>query len=413
VRKRRPLAVRVLLGEAVKAIIRHKGRSSLAALGITIGIAAVVWVVAIGRAGSARAEDQLRELGDNLVWVEAGARSVNGLRTGTHGTNTLTIEDDEAIRAQVPLIRSVSPNVDGSVLLVNGDRNWTSRYRGVTSEYLEIKRWRIAEGAPFTDDAVLHAANVCLIGETVRTRLFGSDPAVGQIVRIGVAPFEVVGVLGHKGQSANGQDQDDTVMMPYTTVQKKLRPKGVTWLDDIMCSATRPEDVDPAIDQIVLLLRQRHHIGPDDADDFNIRRPEEVIKAQLETSETFSLLLVSVASVALLVGGVGVMNVMLASVAERTREIGVRLAVGATEVAVQAQFLIEAVVLSLFGGASGMAVSVAGSFAIERALGWQIVIPIQAFFLALGFSVGVGVVFGFYPAWRAAQLDPIDALRRE
>jgi putative ABC transport system permease protein len=397
----------------VKAIIRHKGRSSLAALGIAIGIAAVVWVVAIGRAGSARAEDQLRELGDNLVWVEAGARSVNGLRTGTHGTNTLTMEDDEAIRAQVPSIKSVSPNVDGSVLLVNGDRNWTSRYRGVTPEYLAIKRWRIAEGAPFTDDAVLHAANVCLIGETVRARLFGNDPAVGEIVRIGVAPFEVVGVLGHKGQSANGQDQDDTVMMPYSTVQKKLRPKGVTWLDDIMCSANRPEDVNAAIDEIIALLRQRHHIGPDDPDDFNIRRPEEVIKAQLETSETFSLLLVSVASVALLVGGVGVMNVMLASVAERTREIGVRLAVGATEVAVQAQFLIEAIVLSLFGGVSGMAVSVAGSFAIERTLGWPIVIPLQAFFLALGFSVGVGVVFGFYPAWRAAQLDPIEALRRE
>ena len=412
-RKRRRLAVPVLFGEAVKAIIRHKGRSSLAALGITIGIAAVVWVVAIGRAGSARAEDQLRELGDNLVWVEAGARSINGLRTGTHGTNTLTMDDDEAIRTQIPLLKSVSPNVDGSLLLVNGDRNWTSRYRGVTPEYLEIKRWRVAEGAPFTDDAVLHGANVCLIGETVRDRLFGADPAVGQIVRIGVAPFEVVGVLGHKGQSANGQDQDDTVMMPYTTVQKNLRPRGVTWLDDIMCSATAPENVDPAIDQIVFLLRQRHHIGPDDADDFNIRRPEEVIKAQLETSETFSLLLVSVASVALLVGGVGVMNVMLASVAERTREIGVRLAVGATELAVQAQFLIEAVVLSLFGGLSGMAVSVAGSFAIERALKWQIVIPAQAFFLAIGFSVGVGVVFGFYPAWRAAQLDPIDALRRE
>lgn len=412
-RTRRPFAVGVLLGEAVKAIVRHKGRSSLAALGITIGIAAVVWVVAIGRAGSARAEEQLRELGDNLVWVEAGSRSVNGLRTGTHGTNTLTMEDDEAIRAQIPLIKSVSPNVDGSVLLVRGDRNWTSRYRGVTPEYLEIKRWRIAEGAPFTDDAVLHAANVCLIGETVRNRLFGNEPAVGEIVRIGVAPFEVVGVLAHKGQSANGQDQDDTVMMPYTTVQKKLRVRGVTWLDDIMCSATAPEDVDPAIAQIVELLRQRHHIGPDDEDDFNIRRPEEVIKAQLQTSETFSLLLVSVASVALLVGGVGVMNVMLASVAERTREIGVRLAVGATELAVQVQFLIEAVVLSLFGGLSGMAVSIGGSFAIERALGWQLVIPVQAFFLALGFSVGVGVVFGFYPAWRAAQLDPIDALRRE
>jgi putative ABC transport system permease protein len=411
--KRRTLAIGVLLGEAVRAVARQRGRSALTALGIAIGIAAVVWVVAIGHAGSARAEDQLRELGDNLVWVEAGSRNVNGVRSGTHGMSTLTMGDDEAIREQVPFIKSVSPNLDGSLLLAHGDRNWTSHYRGVTPEYLDIKRWRLAEGERFTEDAVLHAANVCLIGETVRERLFGTEQAVGEVVRIGVQPFEVVGVLARKGQSGSGQDQDDTVMMPYSTVQKKLRPRGVTWLDDIMCSASLPQDVAPAVDQIVELLRQRHHIGPGDEDDFNIRRPEEVIKAQLETSETFSLLLVSVASVALLVGGVGVMNVMLASVAERTREIGVRLAVGATEGVVQAQFLIEAVVLSLFGGLAGVAVSIGGSFAIERVLGWPIVIPMQAFLLAIGFSIGVGVVFGFYPAWRAARLDPIDALRRE
>jgi putative ABC transport system permease protein len=413
VQKRRAMAVSVLVGEAVKAVLRHKGRSALTMVGIAIGIAAVVWVVAIGRAGSARTEEQLRELGDNLVWVEAGSRNINGLRTGSHGANTLTVEDGEAIRDQVPLVRRMSPNIDGTLLLVHGDRNWSSRYRGVTAEYLDIKRWKIAEGSTFSEDSVLHATNVCLIGETVREQLFGADTAIGEIVRIGVEPFEIVGVLGRKGQSSDGRDQDDTVMMPYTTVQKKLRPRGLTWLDDVLCSASSPRDVDPAIDEVVALLRQRHHIGAEDEDDFNIRRPQEVIKAQLQTDETFSLLLVSVASVALLVGGVGVMNMMLASVAERTREIGVRLAVGATQEAIQAQFLIEAVVLSSLGGLTGVGLSVAGAFAIERILSWPLAIPLQAFLLAVGFSVGVGVLFGFYPAWRAARLDPMDALRRD
>jgi putative ABC transport system permease protein len=413
VQKRRAVAGSVLVSEAVKAVLRHKGRSALTMVGIAIGIAAVVWVVALGRAGSLRTEEQLRELGDNLVWVEAGSRNINGLRTGSHGTNTLTVEDGEAIRDQVPLIRRMSPNVDGTLLLVHGDRNWSSRYRGVTADYLDIKRWRLAEGAVFSEDAVVHGANVCLIGQTVRDQLFGEGAAVGEIVRIGVEPFEVVGVLARKGQSSDGRDQDDTVMMPYTTVQMKLRPRSLTWLDDVLCSATSPADVDPAIEQVVALLRQRHHIGAEDEDDFNIRRPEEVIKAQLQTEETFSLLLVSVASVALLVGGVGVMNMMLASVAERTREIGVRLAVGATQEAIQTQFLLEAVVLSSLGGLVGIGFSVVGAFALERVLSWPLAIPLQAFLLAVSFSAGVGVVFGFYPAWRASRLDPMDALRRD
>jgi putative ABC transport system permease protein len=413
VEKRRSVALGVLLGQAVKAIVRHKGRSALSALGIAIGIAAVVWVVAIGREGSARAEAQLHDLGDNLVWIEAGSRNVAGVRTGTRGTNTLTLGDDETIRAEVSLLKAVSPNIDGQVLMVHGDQNWTTQYRGVSPEYLDIKRWRIADGACFSDDAVTHASNVCIIGQTVREKLFGSEPAVGGMVRIGAVPFEVVGVLAPKGQSAQGRDQDDTVIMPYTTAQRRLRPVGVTWLDDILCSAFSAESVAPAVVQIQQILRERHHIGVDQEDDFNIRKPEEVIKAQLETSETFAFLLVSIASVALVVGGVGVMNVMLASVAERTREIGVRLAVGARKGAVQGQFLTEAVVLSLFGGLAGVAIAIGGAFGIERVLMWHLVIPVEALALALTFSIAVGVVFGFYPAWRAAQLDPIEALRGE
>jgi putative ABC transport system permease protein len=278
---------------------------------------------------------------------------------------------------------------------------------------LPIKRWQIASGASFTDDDVERASNVCLIGETVRDKLFGTEDPVGQVVRLGTQAFEVVGVLAPKGQSGTGQDQDDTLMLPYTTAQKKLRGPGVTWLDDILCSAITPEDVPPAAAQITELMRQRHHIDPDAEDDFNIRHPEEVIKAQMEQSETFATLLISIASVSLLVGGIGIMNVMFATVTERTREIGVRLAIGASEGAVQLQFLMEAVLLCLFGGGCGVAASEAGASLIGRALGWTLSIPMQAILLAVAFSVVVGVVFGFVPARRAARLDPIAALRDE
>ena len=407
------MIVTVLIGEAVRSVFRHRARSTLSALGIAIGVAAVVWVVAIGKAGSARAEEQLQALGDNLVWVEAGSRTVNGLRSGSHSASTLTLEDEEAIRTEIPFIRSASPQVDGSVLAVYGDRNWSSRYRGVAPEYLPIKRWVIERGSVFSDDAVSHATNVCVIGQTVRAQLFGEEDPIGHVIRLGAQPFEVVGLLAAKGQSATGQDQDDTIMLPHTTAQKKLRGGGIAFLDDILCSAVSPEAVGPASEAITDLMRERHRLGPDQEDDFNIRHPEEVVNAQLEASRTFSLLLISIASVALLVGGIGVMNVMLASVVERTREIGVRLSVGASTAAVQGQFLIEAVVLAMFGGLLGVLLSVVGSFAIGRSLGWVVSIPLEAVALAVGFSAIVGVFFGFYPAWKAARLDPIEALRRD
>ncbi len=406
-------ALAILLGgESLRAVARHKMRSALTAVGITIGIAAVVLVVAVGRAGALKAEQQLQSLGDNLVWVEAGSRTVTGLRTGSRGTNTLTLDDGEAIEREVPLVKSVSPNIDGRVLVAYERNNWTTGYRGVYPSYVDIRRWTISEGAPFTREQDRTADNVVLIGHTVRQRLFGEERAVGELVRVAGQPFTVIGVLAPKGQNANGYDQDDTVMMPFATAQKKIRGKGVTWLDDILCSAVSPEAVAPAIDQITLLLRQRHQVVGDD-DDFNIRRPEEVIKAQLQTNQTFSLLLLTIASVSMLVGGIGIMNVMLASVAERTKEIGIRLAVGASEGAVQLQFLAEAVALSLFGGVLGVAASVGGAYGFERFLGWPMPIPGRALVLALAVSIGLGIVFGFYPAWRASRLDPIQALHRE
>jgi putative ABC transport system permease protein len=398
---------------AFRSLYRNKMRSALSAIGIAVGIAAVVCVVAIGSAGSHQAEQQLENLGDNLVWIEAGSRNVNGVRSGSHGMTSLNMEDVEAIRSQIPLIKSVSPNVDGSVGIIAGDKNWTTRYRGVTPEYFDIKRWPVADGTPFTDSEVLHSANVCLLGQTARKELFGADEAVGRHVRINQMIFTVVGVLSVKGQTATGQDQDDAVIMPYTTVQRKLRGQGFTWLDDIFCSAVSREAAEPAIDRITALLRQRHHIQPGEPDDFNIRHPDETIKALIAAKQTLQIFLISVASIALLVGGIGIMNVMLATVAERTREIGIRLSVGATTRDIQVQFLAEAVMLGLFGGLVGVLAGVAASYILGYSFGWAMSIPPEALIVAPLFAIGVGVSSGFYPAWKASQLDPITALRLE
>jgi putative ABC transport system permease protein len=399
--------------EAIRALSRNKMRSALSAIGITIGIAAVVCVVAIGTAGSKVAEDQLQNLGDNLVWVEAGSRNVNGVRTGSYGMTSLTMEDAEAILAEVPFIKSISPQVDGNVLIASGKLNWTTRYRGVTPEFMQIRRWQLSEGESLTKKHIDHAANVVVIGQTVRRQLFGEDEAVGKRARINKQIYRVIGVLAPKGQSATGQDQDDTILMPYTTAQKRLRGKGCSWVNDILCSATSRDDVKPAVDRIKELLRERHHIRQGTPDDFNIRRPEAVINAQIAASHTIELFLASVASISLLVGGIGIMNVMLVSVTERTREIGLRMAVGAKTGAIQMQFLGEAVILSMVGGLLGVFIGVAASFILEYTLEWPVFIPLQALIVAPLFAIGVGIFFGFYPAWRAARLDPIVALRHE
>jgi putative ABC transport system permease protein len=383
----------------------------LTVLGITIGIGAVICVVAIGKAGQAQVERQLANLGDNFVWIEAGGRAVNGRRTGSHSTKTLTVADALAIRQQIPLIKLVSPNVDGSVQVVYGDQNWYTGYRGVSPEYFAIKRWDVAQGAVFTADDVDRAAGVCVIGRTVQRQLFGAADPVGKVIRVGSMPCRVVATLQPKGLSLSGQDQDDTVLMPYTTVMKKI--KGVSWLDDILASAVSQSVVKLAGQQAAALLRDRHHLLPEEGDDFNIRNPEDVIQAQLEASRTLSILLVAIASISLIVGGIGIMNVMLVSVTERTREIGVRVSVGATEEAIQLQFLGESVMLSLLGGAAGVVLGVAGSVFVGRGLGWPMQVSVEGVILAAAFSVAVGVFFGYYPARKASLLDPIEALRYE
>ena len=400
-----------LLQSALVALLRNKMRSVLTVLGITIGISAVICVVAIGKAGQAQVEQQLNNLGDNFVWIEAGGRAVNGVRTGTHGTKTLTYADAVAIKNQISLIKSVSPNVDGPVQIIYGNQNWFTGFRGVSPEYFDIKRWYVDQGAAFSQDDVDRAADVCAIGRTVRDQLFGAEDPIGKVIRVKSLPCKVVATLHPKGLSVSGQDQDDTILMPYTTGQKKI--KGADWLDDILCSAVSQAAVKVAGQEAAAVLRDRHHLRPEEEDDFNIRNPEDIIQAQLEASRTLSILLIAIASISLIVGGIGIMNVMLVSVTERTREIGVRVAVGATEEAIQLQFLGESVMLSLVGGAAGVLFGVVGSYLVGQTLRWPVQLSIESVLIAAVFSIAVGVFFGYYPARKASLLDPIEALRYE
>jgi putative ABC transport system permease protein len=400
-----------LLKVALRALARNKMRSLLTMLGIIIGVGAVICSVAIGEGASNQIQEQIRSIGDNMVWIEAGGRQVNGIRTGTRGTKTLTIGDVRAIRDLVPLVYNVSPNVDDHVQVIYAGQNWMTGFRGVSPEYMPVRRWRIARGSFFLPSDVEHAANVCLLGQTVVDQLFGTEDPIGKTIRVKNMPCQVVGVLAAKGLSAFGQDQDDTIIMPYTTAQKKIL--GYDWLDDILCSASSREVTAPAEKQITALLRERHRLRPDEPDDFNIRHPADIAQAGADSQRVMTLLLASIASISLVVGGIGIMNIMLVSVTERTREIGIRLAVGATEADVQLQFLGEATVLSVFGGCLGLLAGLAGTRIIASTLEWPTLVPFQAAVIAVVFSAGVGVFFGYYPAYKAAHLDPIEALRFE
>ena len=376
-----------------------------------MGVGAFICVVAIGNAGSSSIEKQLQSLGDNFVWIEAGSRARNGVRFGARGDRTLILADATAIAEQVPLIKSMSPNADGSLQVVYEGENWATRFRGVTPAFLQIRRWNVRLGAFFTDADVDAAAPVCVLGQTVVDNLFGSEDPIGKTVRVKSMPCKVVGVFQAKGFSATGQDQDDFVVMPFTTVQKRIT--GTFWLDDIFCSAVSREAMPEATKQIIALLRERHHLNPGEDDDFNVRRPEDVVQAQLATSRIMTILLASVASLSLLVGGIGIMNIMLVSVSQRTREIGLRLAVGATESDVQLQFLSEAIALSLLGGLLGLGAGFLSSAVVENLFQMPTKLSPEIFAIGGLFSAGMGILFGYYPAHKASQLDPIQGLRYE
>jgi putative ABC transport system permease protein len=405
------MSFNTIIREALQALVRNRIRSLLTMLGIIMGVGSFICVVAVGNAGSSRVENQLSKVGDNLIWVEAGSRARNGVRIGSRGSKTLVMGDVQAVVEQVPGVKSASPNVDGHVQAVYGNLNWGTQYRGVSPEFFEIRKWDFRLGGAFTQDDVERNAPVCVLGQTVALNLFGDEDPLGKTINIQAVPFKVIGVLQGRGFSATGQDQDDFVVMPVSTAQKRIT--GQEWLDDIFFSAASRAEIPEATRRIIGVMRERHHLRASEDDDFNIRTPEELIRAQLAASNVFTLLLASAASLSLLVGGIGIMNIMLVSVTERTREIGIRLAVGATEQDIQLQFLSEAIVMSLIGGALGVLAGILGSFLLQNTLHWEMQISTQIVAIAGLFSAGVGIFFGYYPARKAAQLDPIEGLRYE
>jgi putative ABC transport system permease protein len=396
---------------ALRALGRNKMRTALTMLGVIIGVASVICTVAIGEGASNRIRTAIENMGSNMVWIEAGGRTVNGVRTGYGATKTLTLDDAKAIAEQIPLVTHVTPNVDTRTQVVYGNQNWLTFMRGISPDYLYVRKMGIERGTFFGQGEIDRAETVCVLGRTVSNILFQKTDPIGKTIRVSNEPCTVIGLLQAKGQSATGQDQDDTILMPYTTVMKKIR--GISWLNDIWASAVSPEAIPEAEREVTQLLRERHHLRADQADDFNIRHPVEFANAIAASAQTMELLLGSIASIALLVGGIGIMNIMLVSVTERTREIGVRMAVGATEDAVQMQFLSEAAVMSLIGGAIGVVCGMIGSILIARLLEWPTLVPVLAIVVAVAFSALIGILFGYYPARKAARLDPIEALRYE
>lgn len=403
--------VQSIWSEAMKSLRRNLIRTVLTILGLVMGIAAFICVVGVGKAGSAKVEQQLQKLGDNMIWIEAGSRATNGVRFGTRETKSLTVEDARAIFAEIPGLKRMSPNVDGHVQIVYGTENWNTTYRGVAPEYFDIRRWETQTGTIFTHDDVERDVPVCLLGQTVVENLFPNEDPVGKSIRVQAMPCRVIGVFQPKGASANGSDQDDFVAIPYTTAMKRIG--GKSWLDDIFFSATSRGAIPVATRQAVALLRERHHLHPDESDDFNIRSPEDVIRMQLQSSEIFTFLLGTIASLALLVGGIGIMNIMLVSVTERTREIGIRLAIGATEADIQFQFLAEAVAISVLGGLLGVIAGVGASSVFQATLQWEIQLTPQLLFFSGLFAAAIGIFFGYYPSRKASRLNPIEALRYE
>ena len=398
---------------AFRALQRNKMRAALTMLGIIIGVSAVVAMVSIGQGAQATVQAQIDSIGTNLLIVTAGAQNVGGVRSGTgdNGTNTLTVEDLDAIKLEVPSVSMVTPAVNARGQLVAGNMNWNTSIQGVSEQFPDVRKWTVQSGAFFTDSDVRTAARVLVIGQTIADNLFAGTDAVGQTIRVQNLPFRVVGVMARKGQDPQGRDQDDIAFTPYTTVQKKIL--GSPRLQIAYVSAVSPDATYTAQQQISDLLRQRHKLGPNEPDDFTVRNMSDIAQAANETNSTMTMLLACIAGVSLLVGGIGIMNIMLVSVTERTREIGIRMAIGARSSAVRSQFLIESVVLSLTGGLFGIVLGIIVSLAIPKMLGWPTLISTMAIIGSVIFSVAVGIFFGYYPARKAAALDPIDALRYE
>ena len=400
---------------AFRAVLRHKMRSFLTTLGIIIGVGAVIAMMAIGAGARSQVEQAFAAMGTNLLIVLPGSTTSGGVRGGFGSMPTLTHDDLDALRGQIPTVKNAAPALRSSQSLVSDDANWTTSVTGTTPEYFDIRNWPMETGVGITSQDVEGGTKVIVLGKTVVEKLFGanSDP-IGQSVRVGSTPFTVVGVAIGKGQSTSGQDYDDAAFIPVTTFERKIQGGLNNYLQGpIYVEAVSMEDLARAQKDITALLRDRHHLLAREDDDFSIRNMSEIAGARQQGTETMTMLLASVAAVSLLVGGIGIMNIMLVSVTERTREIGLRMALGAKPLNILMQFLIEALVLSVAGGAAGVGFGLGTARTLASRFGWPMLVQPQVIVASVIFSASVGIVFGLYPARKASQLDPIDALRYE
>ncbi|MFH2068864.1 MAG: ABC transporter permease [Candidatus Omnitrophota bacterium] len=408
------LSLNATIKISLRALQANKIRSGLTILGIVIGVSAVIAMLAIGTGASRKITDQISSVGSNVLIVRSGSASAAGVRMGAGTGPTLTLLDAEAIRTSCPSVAEAAPVVIGGVQAINGNKNWSTSATGSTPAILEVRDWQIAEGRSITGQEVRSAAKVCLLGSTVVENLFGNQPPVGKVIRLKNMPFIVIGVLAEKGQSAMGQDQDDTIFIPVTTAQKKLFGTAFPGMvGQIMVKANSAKETKTAQTEIENLLNRRHRIKPGGEPDFTVRDLTQMLEMAEESTKVMTILLGAIASISLLVGGIGVMNIMLVSVAERTREIGIRMAVGAKSMDIRLQFLTEALTLSLIGGIIGIILGTVGSRIISIKVGWTTVVSLSSVLMSFGFSGFVGIFFGFYPAYKASLLNPIDALRYE
>jgi len=401
---------------AIRALRVNKLRSALTMLGIIIGVAAVIAMVGVGAGAQARVAEQIQSLGSNLIIARSGSVTAGGVRIGSGSQLTLTEDDALVAPRELESVQVAAPAVRDTDQVVYGNQNWSTVVYGVTADYLEARDWPLAAGRPIAPADIQGATKVALVGQTCAVTLFGDADPVGEIIRIKRIPFTVIGVLERKGQSTSGQDQDDTILIPLSTAKKKVlgvSRAGFRSVWAIYFKVRPGEDMTEAEAQIRVLLRERHNLRPQQPDDFSLRNLSNVLETQEESSRALTYLLAAIASVSLLVGGIGIMNIMLVSVTERTREIGLRMAVGARRGHILAQFLVEAITLSLIGGIIGIVLGLAGSHAVSYLAEWRTLIAPESIGLAFGFAAAVGIFFGFYPARKAARLDPIDALRYE
>lgn len=399
---------------AFRALRVNKMRSALTMLGVIIGVGAVIAMLAVGTGANQKIQQQIASMGSNMLVILPGSSTAGGIRMGSGTQPTLSLSDAEAIEKECPSVANVAPVQNGAAQVIFGNLNWSTGVYGTTSSMLIIRDWSLSAGRAFTDEEVRSASKVCLVGMTVVENLFGGNDPLNQVIRIKRIPFKIVGILEDKGQTPSGQDQDDVIYVPVTTAQKRLFGTAFPGMvRSILVKASSLEDLSKAELQIKDLLRQRHHISSRQDDDFTVRNLTQMMQVTEQSSRVMTLLLGAIASVSLIVGGIGIMNIMLVSVTERTREIGIRMSLGAKTWDIRLQFLIEAVTLSLIGGVAGVLAGITGSKIVSAIAGWPTVVTTLSIILALGFSGLVGIFFGFYPAYKASLLNPIDALHYE